>query len=98
MIEYTVKVGQFSTNWYLNKKLHREDGPAVEYTDGHKSWWLSGRLHREDGPAIEYASGHKSWWLNGFRVTEIEVMEPVKQLTVAEIEVLLGHKIKVIAG
>ena len=75
MLEYTVKVSQYSTNWYLNGQLHREDGPAVEYTDGHKSWWL-----------------------NGFLVTEIEVMEPVKQLTVAEIEVLLGHKIKIIAG
>jgi hypothetical protein len=25
----------------LNGKLHREDGPAIEWTDGHKSWWLN---------------------------------------------------------
>ena len=49
--------------WYLNGKLHREDGPAIEYAS-HKSWYLNGNLHREDGPAIEYAS-HKSWYLNG---------------------------------
>jgi hypothetical protein len=31
-------------------------------------------------------------------VTEGKVMKPVKQLTVAQIGVLLGHRIKVIAG
>jgi len=66
-------------SWYLNGKRHREDGPAVEYTDGDKSWWLNGLLHREDGAAIEWASGHKEWFLNGVRVTEAEVMSPVKQ-------------------
>ena len=25
---------------YLNGKLHRPDGPAVEYADGSKEWWL----------------------------------------------------------
>ena len=29
MIEYTVKVwGNGNKSWYLNGKLHREDGPA----------------------------------------------------------------------
>jgi hypothetical protein len=40
--------------WFLNGKLHREDGPAVEWTNGSKSWYLNGNLHREDGPAIEW--------------------------------------------
>jgi hypothetical protein len=40
--------------WYLNGKLHREDGPAVEYTDGTKVWRQRGKLHRIGGPAIEY--------------------------------------------
>jgi hypothetical protein len=51
-------------SWYLNDKLHREDGPAVEGADGSKEWYLNGKLHREDGPAIEYASGSKEWLLN----------------------------------
>jgi hypothetical protein len=51
--------------WFLNDKLHREDGPAIERANGTKSWWLNGELHREDGPAIERANGDKSWWLNG---------------------------------
>jgi len=66
MIEYTVEVYDNGTKkWYLNGKLHREDGPAIEYADGSKSWWLNGKRHREDGPAIEWASGSKYWYLNG---------------------------------
>ena len=47
------------------KKLHREDGPAEEYSDGTKYWYLNGQLHREDGPAEEFSDGTKSWYLNG---------------------------------
>jgi len=51
--------------WYLNGELHREDGPAAEYTNGAKFWCLNGKLHREDGPAVELTNGNKLWWLNG---------------------------------
>jgi antitoxin component YwqK of YwqJK toxin-antitoxin module len=50
--------------WFLNSKLHRLDGPAVELPDGTKEWYLNGKLHREGGPAVEYASGAKYWFLN----------------------------------
>ena len=54
MIEYEVKVYEDgSKQWYLNGKLHREDGPACEWANGDKSWLLNGQHHREDGPAIE---------------------------------------------
>jgi hypothetical protein len=52
--------------------------------------------HREDGPAIEYANGKRYWFLNGEQVTEEEVMKPTKELIVAEIEKLLGHKVKIV--
>ena len=72
MIEYTVKVyPNGDKSWYLNGKLHREDGPAVEYANGTKSWYLNGELHREDGPAIEYADGDKEWQLNGKQVDQL---------------------------
>ena len=29
--------------WFLNGKLHREDGPAVEYPVGTKLWYLKGK-------------------------------------------------------
>ena len=51
--------------WYLNGKRHREDGPAIEFTDGTKYWFLNGECHREAGPAIEDVNGVKCWYLNG---------------------------------
>jgi hypothetical protein len=34
--------------WYLNDKLHREDGPAVDDANGTKSWWLKGEQLTEE--------------------------------------------------
>jgi antitoxin component YwqK of YwqJK toxin-antitoxin module len=100
MIEYTVEVYEDgSKDWYLNGKLHREDGPAIECADDTKYWFLYGKLHREDGPAIEYANGTKSWYLNGKLLTREEYQSatnPAKELTVAEIEKLLGHRVKIV--
>ena len=45
--------------------LHREDGPAIEWTDGTKHWYRNGQLHRENGPAVEWANGTKEWYRNG---------------------------------
>ena len=50
--------------WWLHNVLHREDGPAVETSNG-KSWFRNGKLHREDGPAVEQYSGELFWALNG---------------------------------
>jgi hypothetical protein len=54
--------------WYLNGKIHREDGPAIEGTTGSKYWYRNGQYHREDGPAIEYSNGTGYWYLNGKRI------------------------------
>lgn len=53
-----------SKEWYKNGKLHREDGPAIEYSNGKKEWWIEDARHRVDGPACEYSSGYKEWWIN----------------------------------
>ncbi len=53
-----------------NGKRHREDGPAIEWADGHKEWCVNGKLHRDGGPAIEYANGDKEWYKNGKRHRE----------------------------
>ena len=88
-----------SKAWWLNDKLHREDGPAVENADGSKSWWLNGGRHRTDGPAVEYNNGDKEWYLNDKQYTEedfLKATRPATELTVAEIEQLLGYAIKVV--
>jgi len=53
--------------WTLNGKYHREDGPAIEYPDGHKQWWINGKLHRLDGPALERTNGTLEWYTRGKR-------------------------------
>ena len=85
--------------WYLNDKLHREDGPAIERADGTKEWWLNNKLHREDGPAIERADGSKFWYLNDVHVTQADHKRrttAVQELTIAEIEALLGYQVKIV--
>jgi len=56
--------------WHLNGKLHREDGPAVEFINCGKSWWLNGKRHRIDGPAMEWNNGDKAYYINGEKVTK----------------------------
>jgi hypothetical protein len=68
--------------WSLNGKLHREDGPAIEWSDGYKAWYLNGNRHREDGPAVEYTNGDKVWCLRGNKISlEMKSKNPkVKKL------------------
>jgi len=61
-----VGIDKYGTKrYYINKVLHREDGPAVEYANGDKIWYKNGERHRNGGPAIELASGYKAWYKNG---------------------------------
>jgi len=74
-------------------KLHREDGPAIEYADGSKAWYLNGERHREDGPAVEGNSRYKAWYINGEQLSEDEFntrTNPVTELTLDEIASKFG--------
>ena len=83
MIKYKVRVdSDGDESWYLNGKRHRENGPAIIWYNGHKEWCIDGKLHREDGPAIECTDGRVYWYLNGKQVTEEEVMNPKKTITI----------------
>ncbi len=88
--------------WYLNDQRHREDGPAIERADGYKEWYLNGKRHCEDGPAIERANGNKEWYLNGKELTEKDhktrTSPKAIELTVMEIEKILGHPVKIVKG
>ena len=64
---YYYKDGTTSSEHDTSKQLHRENGPAVEWTNGDKFWYLDGRSHRPDGPACEYANGDKHWYEHGKR-------------------------------
>lgn len=51
--------------WY-NKdgKLHRENGPAIEYPNGDKEWYKDGKKHRLNGPAIE-TKNYTEYYIEG---------------------------------
>ena len=73
MQEYKVKVKDNGTReWFQNGKLHRLDGPAVEWSSGGKEWYQNGKFHRLDGPAVELANGDKAWHIEGRKLTEEE--------------------------
>ena len=43
-----------SKNWFRNGRRHREDGPAIEYSDGVKQYWYEGELY-------ENISSNEEW-------------------------------------
>ena len=60
----------YKTGINYSFKLHRLDGPAVEWADGNKVWYVNGHKHREDGPAEERdrdptGQVFMSWYIRG---------------------------------
>jgi hypothetical protein len=49
MKKYTVEIDVCGNRyWYFKRKLHREDGPAIEYSNGYKAWYLNDKNYTED--------------------------------------------------
>jgi hypothetical protein len=65
--ESTLTIDQLGNNFWKNKegKLHRLDGPAVEWIDGTRFWYQNGLRHRLDGPAITNKGRYKMWYVHG---------------------------------
>ena len=85
--------------WHQNGQLHRENGPAIEWWNGDKQWYREGRRHRIDGPAVVYANGSKAWYINNKEMTEAEFLaatQPTVEMSIADIEKLLGKRVKII--
>ena len=91
-----------TTRWYKDAKckiLHRENGPAIEWADGTKLWYQNGLRHRTDGAAVEFLDGGKAWFINGEGLTEAEFLaatQPTVEMTVADVEKLVGKRVKII--
>ena len=100
-LRYRIEDDCHGTRRYYNTagQLHRTDGPAIEYANGTKYWCQNGQRHRTDGPAVEHADGSKAWCVNDKRLTKAEflaVTQPVVEMTVADVEKLLGKRVKII--
>ena len=95
-----IEINQVGNKFYHKDKqmtiLHREDGPAIEGSNGFKEWRIDGNLHREDGPAVEWSDGNKSWFINDRLLTEEEFLKqtaPEIVLTLDEIAAKLGIEV-----
>lgn len=83
-----IKIDRDGKYYYSDKEmtqLHRENGPACEYTSGTKIWYLNGQCHRQDGAAIEYTNGIKYWYFYNRHVTEAEHALLTKKVTTVNI-------------
>ena len=71
--------------WEEKPILHREDGPAVVYTDGTKkyqAYWIHGVKHRLEGPAIIYPDSIPTrylFYIEGLNIHEKDFEEAVRQ-------------------
>ena len=81
-LKYRVMATENGTRIYHNSagQVHREEGPAVEWTDGTKMWRYNDMLHRTDGPAVEYTNGTKFWFLYDAQYTESEYYTALKAM------------------
>ena len=81
-LRYRIIMGRYGEKQCRNAagQLHREDGPAVELSDGHREWWQNDQRHRIDGPAIEWANGGETWFLNGLGYNKADYLKACKAL------------------
>lgn len=92
--KYNIEVlndGQIQFKSKETQKIHRDDGPAIVYTDGRFSYWLRGKRHREDGPAEISYNGKEYYYLNGKELSKTDFDNNKYQTT--EID---GQKYKLI--
>ena len=68
-LKYRIDVGHNGTRRYYNAadQLHRDEGPAIVFTNGAQEWYQNGELHCTTGPAIIWKTGDQEWWQNGKR-------------------------------
>ena len=78
----TLKIDELGNKYWLteNGEYHREDGPAIEYTDGSKHYFQNNIRHRLDGPAREYSDWYECnlWYFNG-KIIPVSSQEEFEQ-------------------
>ena len=86
-LRYRIEIGEDGSRRYYNTdgQLHRDDGPAVERSNGDKVWYQNGVRHRTDGAAVEYANGYKEWFINGRMVSEADFNQLVGQYELSKL-------------
>jgi len=55
----------YSMRWFLDGRLHREDGPAVIILTGKYIWSKKGIRYRPENPFLTSIISFEEWYLNG---------------------------------
>ena len=81
-VEYNFYLGEVFNKYWKNKEgqYHREDGPAIEYSNGTRIWFKNGLKHREDGPAIVWEDWTHRYYLNGICYTKEESWKEIQKI------------------
>jgi hypothetical protein len=87
------EIDEHGNKWWHDSdgNRHRDDGPAIEWSDGDKSWYQHGKCHRDDGPAVEGANGYKEWGLNGEYLSFEEWLDEVNISAEAKVMMKLQY-------
>ena len=52
--------------YYLNGRIHRTDGPAIDRANGSKEYWINGKRHRVGKPAVTIIEVNRCrYYING---------------------------------
>jgi hypothetical protein len=61
-------------HWFLGDKLHREDGPAIEYVDGNEWHYYNDEYIDNWSSEIKQTDWSRFWYINGQRIDPEEAM------------------------
>ena len=91
MKEYKVKVYSDRTEWYnLEDQLHREDGPAMEYENGHRDYYINDKhltekeFNNRNNPTLDKAAEYYAH--NYFDMHETNSYKELKKGFIAGVE------------
>ena len=59
-----ISENKYITIYYLDRKYHRSDGPAIIRRNGDLEWYRNGKRHRSNGPAI-ITKEKEIWYQDG---------------------------------
>jgi hypothetical protein len=62
---FGIKITCKYIKWTRDGIAHRNDGPAMTFSDGGEYWCQHGKFHRDGGPAVTYSDGRQFWYWRG---------------------------------